>query len=150
MGKRPESLRPDDTKVSYAPHVDLGKDPVEDVSQQVETHPGHDRLSSCVPSETSRSRSAPIDSAPFKTTSVSMDSHAVRDVTETERDRDLEEQTDGSQGIARQWGEAEAVDDRWRIGVERSLRSVVGQGDEEVDPQAPVGELRGVPCGVKF
>lgn len=71
-----------------------------------------------------------------------MDSHAVRDVTETERDRDLQEQTDGSQGVARQWGESETVDDRWRIGVERSLRSVVGQGDEEVDPQSPIGELR--------
>jgi hypothetical protein len=79
-----------------------------------------------------------------------MDSHAVRHITETERNRDLEEQTDGSQGVTRQRGESEAVDDRWRIGVERSLRSVVGQGDEEMDPQAPVGELRGVPCGVKF
>jgi hypothetical protein len=49
MGKRPESLRPDDTKVSYAPHVDLGKDPVEHVSHQVEAHPSHDCLSPCVP-----------------------------------------------------------------------------------------------------
>lgn len=56
MGERPESLRPDHTKVSHAPHVNLGKDPVEHISHQVEAHPGHDRLSSCVPGETMESR----------------------------------------------------------------------------------------------
>lgn len=65
-----------------------------------------------------------------------MEGHAqsIRDETEAKRDGDLEEETNGSEGVGGESGEAKAVDDGGRVRVERALRTIVAEGDEEVDP----------------
>jgi hypothetical protein len=68
------------------------------------------------------------------------DIQVVGNIAEAEGDRDLEEQADRRHGVARQGTEAEAVDDGGRVGVEGALGAVVGQGNQDVGPQAPVGK----------
>jgi hypothetical protein len=65
----------------------------------------------------------------------------IRDVAETPRDRNLDEETDGGESIGLQALEAEALDDGGTIGIEATLGTVVDEGDEEMDPKAPVTKL---------
>lgn len=58
----------------------------------------------------------------------------IRYPTETERDGNLKEKTNGRQRITGQGGEAKVSDNGWRVSIEGTLRSVVGQRDREVDP----------------
>jgi hypothetical protein len=73
-------------------------------------------------------------------------SQLVGYVAEPKRHGDLEEQTHGCQRITRQGSEPKAVDDRGRIRVESSLRSVVAESDQKVNPKPPVAELQSMKC----
>lgn len=66
----------------------------------------------------------------------------IRDITEGERNRNLQEETDGSHGVTLEGSETEAADDGRRVGVEGTLGTVVAQGDDNVDIETPVGELK--------
>lgn len=65
----------------------------------------------------------------------------VRDITKAKRDGNLQKETHGGQGVASQPLEAEALDDGRRVRVEGPLRAVVGERDDDVDPEAPVAKL---------
>ncbi len=96
MRKRAESLRPDHTEVAKASVVDLCEAAVEDVGQD-------------------RHRQTCDDSF---TTFV----EPIGDVAEGERDRNLDKETDGSQGVGAQRAKAKLFHQRWGIGVETTLR----------------------------
>jgi len=65
----------------------------------------------------------------------------IRDIAESKRDGNLEEETDRRERVGLEVLEAEAVDDGRGVGVEGSLGPVVAERDEEVNPEAPVAEL---------
>ncbi len=65
----------------------------------------------------------------------------VRYPAESEGYWHLKEETNGSHGIADKVAKAEASDKGWCVGIEGSLRTVIAQGDQEVDPDAPVSVL---------
>jgi len=132
-----KSLRPDHTEVSNTSKIDLGKDSIEDVSEQVEAHSRHHRLSTRVARVSDEMESVSTNFLPADCPN----SQLVGNVTETKRNGDLQEQTHGRQRIARQSSEAKTVDDRGRVRVESSLGSVVAKGNQEVDPEPPVAKL---------
>lgn len=66
----------------------------------------------------------------------------IRDVAEGEGNGQLQEETDGREGVGLEVLEAEGGDDAGGVGVEGALGAVVAEGDGEVDPHPPVGELR--------
>lgn len=65
----------------------------------------------------------------------------IRHPAEGERDRNLGEETDCSHGVADQCPISQSRDDRGRVGIKGTLGAVVAESDEEVTPDAPVGEL---------
>lgn len=58
----------------------------------------------------------------------------IRDIAECKGHRNLDEKADGSESIGLERSKAERTDDRGRVGIESSLRTVITKGDEEVDP----------------
>lgn len=62
------------------------------------------------------------------------DSQVVGDVAEHVRHGDLNEETDRGEGVTGQWGETKAGNDGGGVCVKCSLRTVVAECDEEVDP----------------
>jgi hypothetical protein len=58
----------------------------------------------------------------------------IRNIAKGEGYRNLEEETNRSQCITCKGSKAEAADDRWRVGVKGTLRAIVGECNEEVDP----------------
>ena len=66
----------------------------------------------------------------------------IRDIAEGPGDGNLKEETDGGQGVASEASETETLDNGRRVGIKGTLRTVVGKGDDDMDPEAPVGELK--------
>lgn len=62
-----------------------------------------------------------------------IDLQMIRDVAEGKRYRDLKEETNRGQCVAGKGSETEAVDDRWRVCVKGTLRTIVAQGYQDVD-----------------
>lgn len=85
MGESAEDLRPDDAEISNPSIIYLGKDTVENVTEQMHTEAGHDSLSTSI-------------AAPGKYASnqgeLLRNSQMVGHVAERERHWDLQEQTD--------------------------------------------------------
>ena len=65
----------------------------------------------------------------------------IRDPAEGVRYGDLEEETDGGQGVAGETFEAEALDYGGCVCVKGALGAVVGEGDYDVEPETPVSKL---------
>lgn len=86
MTKGPKRLRPDDPKESDAPHVDLGEDPIENISEQMQAHPRHDRLTSSVPV---RARHWCVNLGLPERLSRYLHSQAIGNITKDEGHRDL-------------------------------------------------------------
>jgi hypothetical protein len=66
----------------------------------------------------------------------------IGDIAESPGDRNLQEETDGGQGVAGEASETETLDNGRRVGIKSTLRTVIGKGDDDVDPETPVGELK--------
>lgn len=62
----------------------------------------------------------------------------IRNIAEGEGHGDLQEKTDGSEGIACECCKSEAANYARSVGVKSTLRAIVAKRDEEVDPHAPV------------
>jgi hypothetical protein len=58
----------------------------------------------------------------------------------------LKEEAHGSHSVSLKGGKAKAVYDRRRVSVESALGAVVAKSNEEVEPEAPVGELVNENC----
>jgi hypothetical protein len=65
----------------------------------------------------------------------------IRDVAEGKGGWNLQEQADRGKSIAGKLTEAEAIDQRRSISIKGSLRSIVGQGNQDMDIEPPVLEL---------
>lgn len=65
----------------------------------------------------------------------------IRYPAECKRDWDLAEQAHRSKGIGAESAETKGSDDGRSVGVEGTLGSVIGHGDENMGPHAPVGKL---------
>lgn len=59
---------------------------------------------------------------------------------ESPRGGNLQKETDGSHGVGLKLLVTETRDDCGRVGVKSALRTVVAKGDDDVRPEAPVGE----------
>jgi hypothetical protein len=66
----------------------------------------------------------------------------VGNITESPRHWNLNKQTDGSESVASQAFEPKAFDNCGRVCVKSTLRTIVGECDNDVDPEAPVRELQ--------
>lgn len=84
---------------------------------------------------------SPVSIMPINLWGLWLDLQTIRYDTEAEGHWDLKEETDRCEGIAGESREAEAADDGRRVGIKGTLRAVVAERDEEVDPEAPVREL---------
>lgn len=114
MGKGAKGLRPDDTEISSGPIIDLSKAAVENVCKDCHAQRRDDSFATLVV--------------------------MVGYPAESERDRDLNEEPDRRQSIRVELAEAKLFDERWCIGIEATLRSVVAQSDDQVAPHPPVAE----------
>lgn len=127
MGECSKDLSPHYTKVLDAPLTgEFGEDSVEDVSEQMAEETEHDCWTSQVTTGGHQ-----YDSRKQLTTGHSQ---VVGDVAEHIRHGDLNEETDRGEGVTGQWSETKAGNDGGGVCVECSLRAVVAEGDEEVDP----------------
>lgn len=97
MRERAESLRPHHTEIAEASVVDFREAAVEDVGQYCHRQTCDDGFTTFV--------------------------EPIRDIAEGERDRNLDEETNGSQGVGAQRAESKLFHQRWGIGVETTLRS---------------------------
>lgn len=66
----------------------------------------------------------------------------IGNITESPRHWNLNKQTDGSESVAGQAFKTKAFNNCGRVCVESTLRAIVGECDNDVDPEAPVGELQ--------
>jgi hypothetical protein len=82
-----------------------------------------------------------ITSAHISGMGIEYDIQVIRHIAKRKRDRDLQEKTHGCKGITCKSLESKSSDNRRRICVEGSLRTVVRQCDQDVDVQAPIGKL---------
>jgi hypothetical protein len=73
------------------------------------------------------------------------DLQVIRDVAERERYWNLDEQTNRCKGITGQRCKSKAIDERWRVGIESSLRTIVAECNKKMNPHAPMCELE---CGL--
>jgi len=64
----------------------------------------------------------------------------IRNIAERIRDGDLKEETNSRQSIGRKTSKAKVLDDGRGIGIKRTLRSIVRQCDQEMNPHAPVAK----------
>lgn len=130
MRERAKRLRPHDAKVAQATVIDLCKDAVEDVAQQMAREARDDRLTASI---------AKSQRLPHRVPALQV----IRHIAERVRHWDLDPESHRSQCVTRERSKAKRVDNGRRVRVKRALRAIVAQCDEEVDPKAPVAKLAG-------
>jgi hypothetical protein len=140
MREGAKGLGEDNTKVLDATETgtELGEDAVEDVAEKMHAQAAYDCLASLV----AMSLSATL----VHDYCIRRGLQMIRDVAEDPRNRNLDEETDGGESVGLQAVEAEALDDGGTIGIEATLGTVVDEGDEEMDPKAPVAKLQSILC----
>lgn len=66
----------------------------------------------------------------------------IRDVTECIGNGNLDVETDSCHCVGFETSEAEIANHGWCVRVETTLRTIVAKGDGDVNPKAPVAELK--------